>query len=99
MENGFYYIENSVDEYRSAPSAFFETLDKAKNAMKFFGDWFVGNGTGRIYFQRFGIVKETKHSDYTNKDYVVAHKYPRKFICRGKGLDRNGEVIWSDKEF
>jgi hypothetical protein len=97
MGKGFYYIENTVDEYHSRPSAFFDTLEEAKNAMKLFGDWFLGNGTGRIYFQRFGIVK--KHSDYANKDYVVAHKYFPKFICRGKGLDRNGEIIWVDTEF
>lgn len=99
MEKGFYYIENTVDEYHSRPSAFFETLEEAKNAMKLFGDWFVGNGTGRIYFQRFGIVKEKKHSDYANKDYVVAHKYSPKFICRGKGFDEKGEIIWSNKEY
>lgn len=86
---GFYYIENSVDEYHGHASAFFETLEEAKEAIKDFSDWYRERGTGCIYFQPFG----TKPGDYG-----LARKLPSKFICRGMGV-KNGEVIFSDKEF
>lgn len=94
MDKGFYYIENSVDEYHSKPSAYFETLEEAKEAMKHFGDWFCGKGTGIIFFQPFGYKIEESHP---YKGYT--HGLGRKFICRAKGLNKKGEVIWSKKQF
>ena len=90
---GFYYIENSVDEYHSEPQAFFETLDEAKEAMKGFSDWYRGKGTGKIYFQPFGT--NSRSSEYSS--WLVG-KSPR-FICQGKGLDDEGNVVFSRSAF
>ena len=88
---GFYYIENSVDEYRSRPSAFFESLDEAKEAIRYFADWYRPNGTGSIYFRQFGYKIQ-------EKGYGIAHA--PKFICRACGIDKETDrVIFSDKEF
>ena len=54
MPKGFYYILNTIDEQRTAPYAFFETLAEAKEAMKTASDWYCSKGTGSIYFQPFG---------------------------------------------
>ena len=54
MAKGFYYILNTIDEQRTAPYAFFETLPEAKEAMKTASDWYCDEGTGSIYFQPFG---------------------------------------------
>jgi hypothetical protein len=54
MAKGFYFIKNAIDEYNSAPSAFFETLPEAREGMKEAADWFCSKGTGCIYFQPFG---------------------------------------------
>ena len=86
---GFYYIENSVNEYHSNASAFFETLEEAKEAIKDFSDWFCERGTGCIHFQPFGTKLD---------DYGCTRKLPHKFICRGMGI-KDGKVIFSEKEF
>lgn len=103
---GFYYIKNSVDEYHSEPSVYTETLEEAKEAIKYCEDWYRPMGTGEIYFQpvEFEVVELTHEPDrFLGETEPV--KYKRigqkraKFICRGKGLDENGEVIFSDKEW
>ena len=100
---GFYYIKNTVDEYRSEPSVYTETLEEAKEAIKYCGDWYCPMGTGKIFFQPTDFeVVELSRIPYGKTEPV---KYKRisqkraKFICRGKGLDENGEVIFSDKEY
>jgi len=55
MKKGIYFIENTIDEYRSKISGYFLTEDEAKDALKDCADWFRPNGTGTIYFQEFGI--------------------------------------------
>lgn len=80
---GFYYIENSVSEYRSDITAYFETLEEAKEAMKNCSDWYCDKGTGIIYFQPWGIERDTK----------------RTFVMRGRGLTKTGNVIWSYKYY
>lgn len=55
--NGIFYIENTVDEYRTAISGYFTSLDDAKDALKDCADWWRPNGTGRIYFREFGLNK------------------------------------------
>lgn len=101
LTNGFYYIECSVDEYRSAPQAYFPTLEEAKENARYFSDWFSSMGTGHIYFQPFGL-KETKstvlYGNLGTKVYGIGA--PRKFICRAMGIDdATDKVIFSDKEF
>lgn len=86
---GFYYIKNSIDEYRSEPSVYTETLEEAKEAIKYCADWFLSMGTGEIYFQPVEFSVKGKRICQPGA----------KFICRGKGLDRNGEVIFTDKEW
>ena len=102
---GFYYIENSTDEWRSSETGFFETLDEAKEAMKYCSDWFCSEGTGAIYFQEFGIkwrnvMREVVvDGKVVEKERRVMDSTPRQFICRGVGLDENGNVIFSDKKY
>ena len=55
---GIYYIENYLDEIHSGIRGYFETEDEAREALKSCSDWFRPNGTGRIYFQEFGLHKE-----------------------------------------
>ena len=54
---GFYYIENTCDEWHTFVSGYFETLEAAKEALKECNDWWRPNGTGRIYYQEFGLNK------------------------------------------
>ncbi len=103
---GFYYIKNSIDEFRSEPSVYAETLEKAKEAIKYCADWYLSNGTGRIYFQptEFEVVELTQEPNrFLGETEPVKYKRIRqpnaKFICRGKGLDENGEVIFSEEEY
>jgi len=102
---GFYFIENATDEWHSSETAYFSTLKEAKEAMKHCADWFCGEGTGRIYYQEFGIDLKTttittvEYGKVTEKTRKELHRNPRKFICRGKGLDKNGNVIFTEEEF
>jgi len=52
---GIYFIKNSVNEYHSSISGYFETKEDAIKALEHCADWFRPNGTGTIYFQEFGI--------------------------------------------
>ncbi len=103
---GFYYIKNSVDEFRSEPSIYTETLEEAKEAIKYCEDWYDSKGTGEIYFQPTGfeVVELTQEPDrFLGETEPVKYKRIKrpkaKFICRGKGLDENGEVIFSVKKW
>jgi hypothetical protein len=35
----------------------------------------------------------------TEKSKTVMRRRPRTFVCRGKGLDKNGNVIFTEEEF
>lgn len=103
---GFYFIDNAVDEWRSQITAYFSTFEEAKEALKHCADWYCGKGTGNIYYQEFGI--DLKTTTVTTVEYggkvteetrEELSRKPRKFICRGKGLDENGNVIFSEKEY
>ena len=80
-KEGFYYIENQIDERHSNETGNFKTLKAAKEALKSCADWFLGEGTGCIFFQPYGL------------------KESREFVCRGKGLDKSGEVIFTTERF
>lgn len=80
-KQGFYYIENQIDERRSNETGYFKTLKEAKEALKSCADWFLGEGTGCIFFQPYGL------------------KASREFVCRGKGLDKHGDVIFTTERF
>ena len=90
---GFYYIENTVNEQRSMPTAYFDTLDEAKEGIKHCADWYCCNGTGTIYFQ----TTEFTVGKYSGGKYIKQDG--PKFICRANGLDEDGNVIFSDKEY
>lgn len=56
--NGIYYIENYIDEIHSAIQGYFATEEEAREGLKSCANWFRPNGTGRIYFQKFGLHGE-----------------------------------------
>ena len=56
---GIYYIDNLVDEWHHKICGYFITEDDAREALKLCADWYRPNGTGRIYFQEFGLDGET----------------------------------------
>ena len=56
---GYFYISNTVDEWHSQTSGTFQTYDEAKEALKECADWYCSKGTGRIYFQPFGLNKHS----------------------------------------
>lgn len=103
---GFYYIENYVNEVDKEPTIYTETLEEAKEAIKGCSDWYCDRGTGKIYFQttEFKTTEMTREPDYFFGEtepikYKEVKQKRREFICRGKGLDENGNVIFSDKEW
>ena len=104
-KKGFYYIENTINEWNRSHSAYFETLEEAKEAIKHFSDWWRGDGTGRIYFQEFGTKQKTitgcfyEDGKVVERDYQIVHGIAPEFVCRAEGLDENGNVIFSDKEY
>lgn len=58
MENlGIYYIENTIDEYKTKIVAYFKTLEEAMEGIKSCSNWFRPLGTGEIYFKEFGLNK------------------------------------------
>lgn len=58
--NGIFYIENSVDEWHLSIRGYFNDLESAKAALSECADWYRPNGTGRIYFQKFGLGQKPK---------------------------------------
>lgn len=100
---GFYYIENTVHEWDSRPSIYTETLEEAKEAIKGCSDWYCDRGTGKIYFQSLEfVVEEKSYVPYGETEpikYKVTQQKRAEFICRGKGLDEDGNVIFTDKEW
>lgn len=58
--NGYYFIENTVNEYSSRQQGSFETLDETIKALAECNDWWCPMGTGTIYFQEFGLHKPAK---------------------------------------
>ena len=57
---GIYYIENTINEFGSIITGYFSTIKEAKEVLKQCSDWFKPKGTGRIYFQEFGLNKPSK---------------------------------------
>ncbi len=53
--NGVWYIENSIDEYRSKPSSYYPTLMECVEGLQKSCDWHCLTGTGTICFAEFGI--------------------------------------------
>lgn len=66
--NGIYYIENSVDEFRTKISGYFKTEEDAREALKECSDWHMNKGTGVIWFKEFGLNKPRKKI-YANPDW------------------------------
>lgn len=108
---GFFYIENTVDEWHSEEHCFVDTLKEAKEAIKYCADWYCERGTGEIYFQPTGVEVYERQSttlEYDEKrkklvDVPVTYKditgQPRVFVLRGMGLDENGKVKWSKERY
>ena len=100
---GFYYIQNTVDEWHSSPSVYANSLEEAKEAIKYCGDWYCSRGTGKIFFQptEFEVVELSRipYGETEPVKYKQVSQKRAEFICRGEGLDKNGEVIFSDKEY
>ena len=100
---GFYYIEVSVSEFSRSISGYFETLEEAKEAIKYAANWYRPNGTGNIYFQPLDTRVEkylyTPYGETEPKEFGRLITSPREFICRGLGINENGKVEFSDKEF
>ena len=100
---GFYYIENSVNEYHNEPSIYTETLEEAKEEIKGCSNWYRDRGTGNIFFQPLEfVVEERSYVPYGETEpvkYKVTRQKKAEFICRGEGLDENGNVIFSDKKW
>jgi hypothetical protein len=98
---GFYYIENSVNEYQSEQTIYTETLEEAKEAIKGCSNWYCDRGTGNIFFQPLEfVVEERSYVPYGETDavkYKVTRQKRAEFICRGKGLDENGNVIFTEE--
>lgn len=97
MVDGFFYIETQDTEYGSSPKAFFKTLEEAKDAMRYFSDHYGWKGTGKIYFQPFGIVHYIKENEQEAEilyDEIVVSKDPE-YVCRGTGLNADGNAVFT----
>ena len=86
MVDGFFYIETQDTEYGSSPKAFFKTLEEAKDAMRYFSDHYGWKGTGKIYFQPFGLA-DTDLGKQKAKD--------PEYVCRGTGLNADGNAVFT----
>lgn len=64
--DGIYYIENTVSEFRTSISGYFKTLDAAKEALKKCSNWYRPEGTGSIYFKKFGL-NQSRQLVYKNE--------------------------------
>lgn len=52
---GVWYIENSIDEYRSNPTSYYPTLKEAVEGLAESSNWFCPKGTGTIIYREFGL--------------------------------------------
>ena len=55
MVKKIYYIENTIDEFHTKITAYFETFEEAKEGLKSCYDWWSPNGTGKIYEVTMGL--------------------------------------------
>ena len=66
-----YYIQNTIDEFRSTIVGYFPNLNAAVAATMECADWFRENGTGEIYEVGFGLNQPRKlvwkDGEYINK--------------------------------
>lgn len=53
--SGVWYIENTIDEYRSKPTSYYPSLKEAIIGLQKSSNWFCAEGTGTIYYVGFGI--------------------------------------------
>ena len=62
-----YLIENTVNERSIKVSGYFKTYDEAYEALKECSDWWMPNGSGRIYEVSFGLHSTWKmvYDSYT----------------------------------
>ena len=67
-EPGYFYISNTVGEWKSETTGTFPTYDEAKEALKECADWYCSKGTGTIYFRPFGLNR------YSYKVYPAPRK-------------------------
>ena len=58
-EPGYFFISNTVNERDSQTTGTFQNYDEAKEALKECEDWYCSKGTGRIYFQPFGLKRRS----------------------------------------
>ena len=61
----YYAIENTVNEYHTAVTGKYKTLEDAKNDLCNHSDWYCSKGTGRIYkvkqwFEGYELKEEKK---------------------------------------
>ena len=54
-KKGVWYIQNTIDEYRSIPSSYYPTLMACVEGLQESSDWFCPKGTGTICFVEYGI--------------------------------------------
>ena len=57
-KKGIWYIENSIDEYRSKSSSYYPTLMECVEGLQESCDWWCLKGTGTIWFAEFGFGGE-----------------------------------------
>ena len=60
MAKKIYYIENTISEFQSSITAYFETFEEAKEGMKECADWWSEKGTGKIYEAELGLHGKRK---------------------------------------
>ena len=61
---GIFEIQNTVNEYSTECSGYFDNLDDAIKALEECSDWWREKGTGRIYFVPFGLYWKQKKKSY-----------------------------------
>lgn len=54
-KSGIWYVENSIDEYRSSMTACWPSLKEACKGLWECSDWYREKGTGTICFREFGV--------------------------------------------
>lgn len=62
----YYYIRNTIDEYKTATYGYFPTKDCAIKALDECQDWYREKGTGKIYEVSFTILDDG-HIEKTEK--------------------------------
>ena len=69
----YFEIKNTVDEWSSASSGMYTTLDAAKEALKDCCDWYAPKGTGTIY--RVWFTGKANGAIYEHREEVYRHRF------------------------